>query len=98
MLLATDTKVTDTSVIALLYTCFLVLTFSLRVTRIDKITRIPFITFDYGGWKSLIKFTKFMKFLVYFISQFRCIGNRHVMELYYILVETKVIVYKMQER
>lgn len=43
MLLATDTKVTDTSVIALLQTCFLVLTFSLRVRGIDKITRIPLL-------------------------------------------------------
>lgn len=43
LLLATDTKVTDTSVIALLQTCFLVLTFSLRVPAIDKITRIPLL-------------------------------------------------------
>lgn len=42
MLLATDTKATDASVIALLQTCFLVLTFSLRVSRIDKITRISY--------------------------------------------------------
>lgn len=40
-----------------------------------------------------------MKFLVFSIFYFSVwIGNRHVMELYYILVETKVIVYKMQER